>query len=60
MIGKPVSVIAAYSINNSNYLQLRAIAVMLSGTAAQFDVGWDGAAGQAVIQPGVAYTGLAQ
>ncbi len=55
MNGKPVSMTAAYSINNTNYLQLRAIAVMLNGTAAQFDVGWDGQ--YAVIDPGKPYSG---
>lgn len=55
MSGKPVSVAAAYTINSTNYLQLRAIAAMLNGTAAQFDVGWDGQ--YAVIEPGKAYSG---
>lgn len=59
MSSKPVSVTAAYSINSTNYLQLREFAQKLSGTASQFNVYWDGAAGQAVIQPGVAYTGSA-
>lgn len=55
MDGKPVSVTAAYSINGTNYLQLRAIAAMLNGTSAQFDVGWDGQ--YAVIEPGKSYSG---
>lgn len=55
MSSKPVSVTAAYTINSTNYLQLRAIAVMLNGTAAQFDVGWDGQF--AVIEPGKPYSG---
>lgn len=55
MNGQPVSVTAAYSINNTNYLQLRAIAAMLNGTAAQFNVGWDGQ--YAVIEPGKPYSG---
>ncbi|HHV30410.1 MAG TPA: RICIN domain-containing protein [Clostridium sp.] len=55
MNGKPVSVTAAYNIKNTNYLQLRAIASMLNGTAAQFDVGWDGQ--YAVIEPGRPYSG---
>jgi len=53
--GKSVSVSAAYVINNTNYLQLRAIVAMLNGTAAQFDVGWDGQ--YAVIEPGRPYSG---
>ena len=44
---------------DTNYLQLREFAQKLSGTASQFNVYWDGVAGQAVIQPGVAYTGTA-
>ena len=51
---KPVSVTAAYTINSTNYLQLRAIAAILSGTTAQFDVGWDGQ--YAVIEPGKPYS----
>ncbi len=52
---QPVSVSAAYNINNTNYLQLRAIAAMLNGTEAQFDIGWDGQ--YAVIEPGKPYSG---
>ena len=55
MNGKPVSVAAAYTISGTNYLQLRAIAAMLTGTDAQFDVGWDGQ--YAVIEPGKPYSG---
>ncbi len=55
MNGKSVSVTATYSINDTNYLQLRAIAAMLNGTPAQFDVGWDGQ--YAVIEPGKPYSG---
>ena len=53
--GKSVSVSAAYVINNTNYLQLRAIVAMLNGTSAQFDVSWDGQ--YAVIEPGKPYSG---
>jgi len=55
MNNKPVSVTAAYSINGSNYLQLRAIAALLNGTASQFDIGWDGK--YAAIEPGKPYSG---
>ncbi len=55
MNGKSVSVTAAYAISGTNYLQLRAIAAMLNGTSAQFDVGWDGQF--AVIEPGKPYSG---
>lgn len=51
----PKSVTQAYNINNTNYLQLRAIATLLNGTDAQFNVGWDGQ--YAVIEPGKAFTG---
>ncbi|MEG2679214.1 MAG: hypothetical protein RR949_04675 [Oscillospiraceae bacterium] len=55
--GKAVSVPEAYNVNGGNYLQLRGIAVLLNGTAAQFNVGWDGA--NAVIEAGKPYTGTA-
>ena len=42
-----------------NYIQLREFAQKLSGTASQFNVFWDNASKQAVIQPGMAYTGNA-
>lgn len=45
----------AYTINNTNYLQLRAIAILLNKTDAQFNVGWDGQ--YAVIEPGKPFTG---
>jgi hypothetical protein len=55
MNGTPVSVTEAYTVSSTNYLQLRAIAALLSGTAAQFDVGWDGQ--YAVIETGRPYSG---
>lgn len=51
----PQVVKQAYGINNTNYLQLRAIAVLLNRTTAQFNVGWDGQ--YAVIEPGKPFTG---
>lgn len=44
---------------DTNYIQLREFAQKLSGTASQFNVYWDNEARQAVIQPGVPYTGVA-
>lgn len=55
MDGNPVSVPQAYNVSDSNYLQLRAIAVLLNGTAAQFDVTYDGK--YAVIETGKPYSG---
>lgn len=55
--GKVVNLPEAYNVNNNNYLQLRAIAVLLNGTAAQFNVGYDGT--YAVIETGKPYTGVA-
>lgn len=49
-----VSVTATYSIDDTNYLQLRAIAALLNGTSSQFNVGWDGQ--YAVIEPGKAFS----
>lgn len=51
----PQVVKQAYNIKGTNYLQLRAIAVLLNRTAAQFNIGWDGQ--YAVIEPGKAFTG---
>ena len=42
---------------DTNYIQLREFAQKLSGTASQFNVYWDSALGQAIIQPGAPYTG---
>ncbi|MEG2420871.1 MAG: SUMF1/EgtB/PvdO family nonheme iron enzyme [Oscillospiraceae bacterium] len=55
MNGKAVNVPEAYAVNGNNYLQLRGIAVLLGGTPAQFNVGWDGT--YAVIETGKPYTG---
>jgi len=55
MNGQAVSVPEAYNVADNNYLQLRGIAVLLNGTAAQFDVSWDGT--YAVIETGKPYTG---
>jgi hypothetical protein len=52
---KSKSVTQAYTINNTNYLQLRAIATLLNKTDAQFNVGWDGQ--YAVVEPGKEFTG---
>jgi len=57
MNGETVSVPQAYNVNDNNYLQLRAIAVLLNGTEAQFNVSWDGK--YAVIETGKPYVGEA-
>ncbi|MEG1783128.1 MAG: hypothetical protein RR253_07765, partial [Oscillospiraceae bacterium] len=57
MDGKSVSVPEAYNVAGASYLQLRSIAVLLNGTASQFNVGWDGT--NAVIEAGKPYTGAA-
>ena len=51
----PQLVTQAYTVNQTNYLQLRAIATLLNRTQAQFDVGWDGQ--YAVIEPGKPFSG---
>lgn len=53
----PITVPQAYNVNGNNYLQLRAIAVLLNGTAAQFNVSWDGT--YAGIETGKQYSGTA-
>jgi hypothetical protein len=55
MNGQAVSVPEAYNVEDNNYLQLRGIAALLNGTAAQFDVNWDGT--YAVIETGKPYSG---
>jgi len=51
----PKTITQAYTISNTNYLQLRAIATLLNKTDAQFNIGWDGQ--YAVIEPGKEFTG---
>jgi hypothetical protein len=46
----------AYNINGNNYFKLRDIAYALSGSAKQFEVTWDAAAGAVLLKPGAAYT----
>ena len=41
--------------NDTNYLKLRDVAYVLSGTQAQFDVGWDGGANAISIATGAVY-----
>jgi len=55
--GKPVSITQAYNINGYNHFQLRAVAELLNGTAAQFNVYWDGK--YAIIETGKPYNGTA-
>lgn len=40
--GRAVAV-DAYLINQNNYIKLRDLAMMMSGTPKNFNVGWDGA-----------------
>jgi len=53
--GKPVA-IPVYKIGGSNYYMLRGLAQALSGTAAQFEVGWDAAQSQIALTKGQPYT----
>ena len=46
----------AYTINESNYFKLRDLAYVLSGTEAQFDVGWDGARNAITLTRGKPYS----
>jgi len=55
MNGKSIDVPQAYNVKGNNYLQLRAIAELLNGTEAQFNVDWDGT--YAVIETGKPFTG---
>jgi len=46
----------AYNINDNNYFKLRDLAFVLSGTAKQFDVGWDDANDAISLTGGKSYT----
>lgn len=58
MDGKTITFDNAYNIDDSNYIQLRSVAQMLSGTKSQFNVYWDEDLKQAVIETGLPYTGV--
>ena len=45
-----------YNIDGSNYFKLRDLAMLLSGTGSQFDVGWDSVGGVVSITTGHPYT----
>ncbi|MGI5978730.1 MAG: stalk domain-containing protein [Oscillospiraceae bacterium] len=45
-----------YLIHDTGYYKLRDVASVMSGTAKQFDVGWDGASNTIALKSGVAYT----
>ncbi len=53
--GKKVS-FNAYSINDSNYFQLRDLAFVLNGSGKQFEVGWDGVKNTISLTSGNPYT----
>ncbi|MEG2455036.1 MAG: WG repeat-containing protein [Oscillospiraceae bacterium] len=46
----------AYTIHQNNYFKLRDLAMALSGTPKQFDVGWDGAKSAVSLTAGKPYT----
>jgi len=48
----------AYNIDGSNYFKLRDIALTLSGTEKQFDVGWDGASNAISLTSSKPYTAV--
>jgi hypothetical protein len=53
--GKTVS-FDAYTIGGNNYFKLRDVAYILSGTAKQFEVSWDGANNAILLTSGKPYT----
>lgn len=55
--GKNVE-IGSYLINERNYLKLRDVAALLSGTGSQFNVDWDEATGNVIIKTGEVYVRL--
>lgn len=48
--------LSTYNILGETYFKLRDIAFILNGTAAQFDIAWDGAAGRISIIQGASYS----
>lgn len=57
--GKTVE-IDAYNIEGSNYFKLRDVAVILSGTEKEFDVGFDKKENLITIEPGKAYSEVSE
>ena len=57
--GKTVE-IDAYNIEGSNYFKLRDVAVILSGTDKEFDVGFDKKENLITIEPGKAYSKVSE
>lgn len=53
---KPIDIVA-YNIKGNNYFKLREVAMLLSGTKAQFDVGWDAGTSTILLTSGTPYTG---
>lgn len=51
--------IGSYLINERNYLKLRDVAALLVGTNSQFNVDWDEATGNVIIETGKPYVKLA-
>lgn len=51
--------IGSYLINERNYLKLRDVAALLVGTESQFNVDWDQATGNVIIETGKPYVRLA-
>lgn len=45
-----------YNIDGANYFRLRDLALLLSGTECQFEVGWDGETNTVTVTSGKAYT----
>ncbi len=48
----------AYNISNSNYFKLRDIAKAITGSARQFNVGWDGTRNAITLTPGTPYVSI--
>ncbi len=55
--GSPVS-LTAYNINGNNYFKLRDLAALLSGSQAQFQVGWNDATRTITLTTDSAYTAV--
>jgi hypothetical protein len=55
--GRPVS-LTAYGIGGNNYFKLRDVAALLTGTASQFQVGWNSQSRTILLTTGQSYTAV--
>jgi D-alanyl-D-alanine carboxypeptidase len=55
--GGKTATLSTFGVQDTAYYRLRDIAVLLNGTALQFDIAWDASTGRIALLPGAVYTG---